>query len=309
MKLLIIGDLHGRKPIIKTKDFDAFALVGDICDDRKIGKLYKKYFTLLKNPDFEMGFKEFAYSEIEKNKFLEYEKKSLIVGRKILKYLDKFEKPIFMVGGNWDQSYGKTMIKNVDKDTYNRLRYFYDSWMGDKLNSFLTKGIRNLKNCMFRNVEYNGINFVGYGLSSGPERVKKKYKKEMGSAKFNILKNLRKKLFGKLYSIYKNRKNKRIPTVFISHNIPYGTRLDIIKDKKSYAYKKHAGSILARDFCKKFQPLVCIGGHVHEGKGKDKIGKTTIINPGYGANAQVLLELEENKKAVRKIKFLSHPNI
>ncbi len=304
MKLLIIGDLHGRKPIIKTKDFDAFVLVGDICDDRKIGKLYKKYFTLLKNPDFEMGFEEFAYSEIGKNKFLEYEKESLLVGRKILEHLDEFNKPIFMVGGNWDQSYGKTRIKNVDKSTYNRLRYFFESCIGDKINPLLSKGIKNLKNCMIHNLEFGGINFVGYGLSSGPERVRKKYKKEIGEEKYKHLMTLQKKLIDKLDSVYKNRKSKNVPTVFITHNVPYNTKLDKIKDKKSYAYNKHVGSIIARDFCKKFQPAICVGGHVHEGRGKDKIGKTLVVNPGYGAKAQVVLHFDEENNKIKFVKFI-----
>ena len=48
MRILALGDLHGRKPKIKTKDFDVFVLVGDICDDRKIGPLYKEWFKKLK---------------------------------------------------------------------------------------------------------------------------------------------------------------------------------------------------------------------------------------------------------------------
>jgi Icc-related predicted phosphoesterase len=304
MKLLVVGDLHGRKPKIKTKDFDAFVLVGDICDDRKIGPLYKKYFQLIKNPDEKIEFEDFVYREVGKKKMEKYEKESLVVGKKILQYLDSFGKPIFIVGGNWDQSYGKTRIKDLNKNFYNYLKYFYDSWLGDKLNSGLTSGIKNLKNCMFHSREFKEVNFIGYGLSSAPENLKRKTKyrgdKKISEEEFRKLKSSYEKLVDKLENVYKNRRNKNLPTFFITHNIPYGTKLDMSKDKKSYAYKKHLGSTLARNFCKKFKPIICVGGHVHEGKGKDKIGGTLVVNPGF--MGQVLVEIDQKK--IKSVKFL-----
>jgi Icc-related predicted phosphoesterase len=290
MKLLIIGDLHGRKPNIKNQNFDAIVLVGDICDDIKIGPLYKKYFRLLKKSDFNLGFDDFAKMQVGKKNLEKYEKESLEVGNTILKYLDSFKKPIFMVAGNWDQSYGKTRIKNLDKNYYNKMKFFYESWrLGDKLNPKLIKKTKNIKNCMLHCEECNGVNFIGYGLSSGPEKIRKK---ETNKKQYDSLLKSHKRLVDKLENVYKNRKNKKLPTFFITHNIPYNTKLDVVKDKKSYAYNKHLGSIIARNFCIKNKPIVCVGGHVHEGKGKDKIGKTLVINPGYGPKAQVLIEID-----------------
>jgi len=68
-----------------------------------------------------------------KRKLNEMEKSSLVKGRKIIEYLNKFGKPVFLVPGNWDQSYGKTRIKNMDKNDYNYLKSFYDFWLGDKM--------------------------------------------------------------------------------------------------------------------------------------------------------------------------------
>lgn len=299
MKILIIGDLHGRKPIIKNENFDAIVLIGDICDDRKIAPFYKEYFKLLRDQNIEEDFDKWIIKKIGKKKLEIYEKKSLVEGNRILKYLDKFNKPMFMVAGNWDQSYGKSKIKDM-KDYYNYRKWFYDSWLGDKINPQLARGIRNLKNLMFNCVEFNRVNFIGYGLSSGPEKIKRNIVKEVGKIKLERLKKANKRISNKLSFAYKNRKNKNLPTFFVTHNIPYKTKLDIGKDKNSYAYKKHLGSTIARDFCKKFKPLICVGGHVHEGKGKDKIGETTIINPGYGSRAQVLIEINE-KKNTKKI--------
>jgi len=55
--------------------------------------------------------------------------------------------------------------------------------------------------------------------------------------------------------------------------------------------------------CLRHKPLLCIGGHIHEGYGKDKIGETILINAGYGRDAQVLVDLNEKTGKIRKIKF------
>jgi Icc-related predicted phosphoesterase len=305
MKILVIGDLHGQKPKIHFKDFDCIIQTGDICDDSKIGPLYQKYFEILKkDSNFELGVFEFILQKIGKRKYAQYEKESLERGHEILKYLDNFGKPIFMVAGNWDYSYGPSKIKNIDESNYHYLKSFYDWYLGDKINLKLVKGLKNVRDCMHRNFGFSGINFVGYGLSSGTEMLEKKGKKLVGVSEkqFNLLKKDLDKIFQKLSLAYKKR-NKKFPTIFISHNIPYDTKLDIGKDKKSYAYGKHLGSWIARKFCEKYQPLICVGGHVHEGKGKDKIGKTLVINPGFGKDAQVLIDIDEKKGKVRKVEF------
>lgn len=302
MKILIIGDLHGQKPKIHFKDFDCIVQVGDICDDSKIAPIYKKYFKLLKTkPNFNIDLESFLIKEIGKQKLKQYEKESLKKGREILKYLNSFEKPLFIVAGNWDQSYGKTKIKNIKKNEYNNRKAIYDFYLGDKINPKLTKNLKNIKNCMYKNYEFSKINFIGYGLSSAPEEFKHRDKKlNITKKQSEILKKSYNKLLKKIFLAHEKR-NKKSPTIFITHNIPYNTKLDIIKDKDSKLYKKHFGSTIARKFCEKYQPLLCIGGHIHEGKGKDKIGKTTIINPSCGKDAQVLIEIKSDK--IKKISF------
>ncbi|MFH0711736.1 MAG: metallophosphoesterase [archaeon] len=309
MKILVIGDLHGRRPLIKNKDFDCMVLVGDICDDKKIGPIYKKWFeelARLGEKDTFLDFEKFAAKYLgSKKKLVAYEKISLKEGNKILRYLDSFGKPIFMVAGNWDQSYGKSRIKDLNKNYYNYIKWFYDSWAGDEINSELIKGTKNVKNCMLHNIEFGGINFVGYGLSSAFEDFRMRTKKiKTRGEKIVMLKKAYDKIGWKLESVNLKR-NKKFLTFFISHNIPYGTKLDKVKNKKSYAYGKHLGSTIARDFCRRFKPLICVGGHVHEGRGRDKIGRTIVVNPGYGRQAQVLVEVDTKKGKVKSVKFLN----
>ena len=304
MKILLIGDLHGRKPVIRFKDFDCIVQVGDVGDDSKIGPLYKKYFKLLKKDEIsKFGWEDFVKKEIGKRKYDLYEKESLKKGNEIMKYLDSFGKPIFMVAGNWDQSYGPSKIKDIEKNNYTYRKAFYDWYLGDKINSKLLKGTKNVEDCMHRNHEFDRINFVGFGNSSGGEELNSKIKKKISEKQYGVLMKSYNKVLEKLFNAHRKRKNKRLPTIFITHNVPYNTKLDVSKDKNSYVYKKHLGSNIARKFCEKHQPLLCVGGHVHEGVGKDKIGKTIVINPGFGKNAQVLINIDEKKGKIRKIQF------
>ena len=42
----------------------------------------------------------------------------------------------------------------------------------------------------------------------------------------------------------------------------------------------HVGSSTVRDFIVQYKPDVCISGHIHESRGKDKVGDTIVLNAG-----------------------------
>jgi Icc-related predicted phosphoesterase len=301
MKILAIGDLHGRKPIIKHKDFDAIISIGDIASDRDLSKYTRQWMKYIKsNP--KIGIEQFLINKLGKRKLAQLEKKSLIEGNKILRYLDGFGKPIFFVAGNWDQSYGKSRIKDIEKSDYHYLKAFYDFWLGDKINPKLIKGVKNIRNCMYRLHEFQGLNIIGYGLSSAPEKKPVSRKWDLSNLEKISLDVSYKRIIEKLDNAYSKR-DKKLPTILLSHNIPYDTKLDTITNKESYAYKKHLGSTVARQFCTRYQPLLCFGGHIHDHHGKDKIKKTTVVNVGYGKNAGALVEIKNNK--IKKITFNS----
>ena len=310
-KFLVIGDLHGRKPILKTKDFDAVILVGDICDDREIAPMWKKWFAELKKnrKRTPKNIDLFIKQNYPNKSLKKMEKISLQKGRKILENLNKIEKPIFIVPGNWDQSYGKTRIKekNFDKTDYNYQKSFFDFWLGETTNKKLIGGLKNIFDLQYNIVQFQDINLIGYGLVSAPEWDEKRNKKR-GKGNFSKLEKEKllktySKILRKISEIFLKRIRKNM-TIFISHDIPYNTKLDIVKNKDSYANKMHLGSTVARAMCVKFKPELCVGGHIHEGKGKDKLGKTILVNPGYGPKAQVLIDIDEEKRKIKKIQFL-----
>lgn len=66
----------------------------------------------------------------------------------------------------------------------------------------------------------------------------------------------------------------KIPMILISHAPPRGTRVDRLRNGR------HVGSTAVRSFIEKYQPELCITGHIHEARGEDILGKTRILNPG-----------------------------
>ena len=306
MKLLVIGDLHGRKPRIHFKEFDAIVFVGDVNSDEELGKHIKEWFKYLKTHD-KISLDRFLVKKFGRRKLRLMEERALKAGRKIMEFFNGLGKPVFMIPGNWDDSYGKTNIKDPDENRYSYLRSFYDYWLGEKINPRLIKGLKNIIDCQYKTRKLKWFNIVGYGLVSAPEDLKARKVKIGKSSEDSVSKEQYKKLkrvvaniYAKLEKAYKKR-DKKLPTIFLTHNVPYNTKLDIIRDKKSYAYKKHLGSSVARDFCKKNKPILCIGGHIHENYGKDRIGKTIVINSGFGSDANVLIDLSDGK--VDKIEF------
>jgi hypothetical protein len=64
------------------------------------------------------------------------------------------------------------------------------------------------------------------------------------------------------------------PIIFVTHQPPYNT----LNDKVLIGI--HVGSKSVRNFIEKYSPVVCLTGHIHEGKGISFIGKCPVINPG-----------------------------
>lgn len=76
-----------------------------------------------------------------------------------------------------------------------------------------------------------------------------------------------------LKKLEKKLGNKK-PHILLTHTPPHGTKVDILYSGE------HAGSINLRNYIETKQPILHACGHVHEARGTDKIGETTIINPG-----------------------------
>ena len=62
--------------------------------------------------------------------------------------------------------------------------------------------------------------------------------------------------------------------IMVCHTPPKDTAIDVIRSGL------HVGSSVVRDFIVQYKPDVCISGHIHESRGRDKVGDTIVLNAG-----------------------------
>ncbi|MGD9276007.1 MAG: metallophosphoesterase [Candidatus Pacearchaeota archaeon] len=83
--------------------------------------------------------------------------------------------------------------------------------------------------------------------------------------------------------------------ILVCHQPPYGY-LDKVSGKYGAPKPwigKHAGSKVILNYIKKNEPRYVFCGHLHEGKGKAKIGKSKVYNVGYEGD-YVLVDVNKN---------------
>ena len=79
-------------------------------------------------------------------------------------------------------------------------------------------------------------------------------------------------------------------SILVAHNPPYKTKID-----KTWM-GRHVGSKALREFIEIKQPVVSLHGHIHEARGVDKIGNTTLVNPGpLRSKYYAIIELSDSK--------------
>ena len=284
VKFLIVGDLHGEMPIIHSQNFDAIICPGDICGDDSRPYIKKAMEYAQQYPDEEVSFEDFY-----PNNFEEIEQTSIDKGIKVLEKLNSCGKPVFLVPGNWDFSpHLDGLDKKEDKDKF--LPFIED--------------FENIQNVEHKAIEFRDITIIGHGSTSAPEPIREEDKQRaeiIGDEE--ILQ--RYDFFTQNLSHIKNLFNSsQSPIIFITHNVPLNTKLDKIYAPGLDVHKKHYGSRLARWVIDEHQPLLCIGGHIHEGFGKDKIKNTQCINAGFGGDVNTLVTINMRKGVIENIEFL-----
>lgn len=268
MKILAIGDPHGDLNKIKKipkKEIDLILITGDL---GKADFARKRYFENVERK--KKGLKELKYDgKANKSAYKEISDSTLDV----LKYLSKFS-PIYSILGN----VGNNMIKDY-KVKKNEKKYKI------KL-PYLGREIKKIKNFhltinRLRKLNKLRIGFLEYFTDTSwiGEFKPSDYKNKMIRAK---------KQTDKARKILKRFEK---VDILICHQPPYGF-LDKVSGKygapKSYI-GKHAGSKVILDYIKKYQPKYVFCGHIHEGEGKVKIGKTEVYNLGVAGHKIISL--------------------
>lgn len=265
MRILVVGDCHGRKPDVDQEavEADLILATGDICGDP--ADVRDAMFSSEENEDWWhiLGEKQ-AEDRINQ---------SLEEGREVLEYLDSFGKPVYLVPGNWD-------------------------WTGEEYQEFLSENrfqeivdkFSNVRNIDGDVVSCNGFSFVGYGPCPAPEIPQ--YEDDMPESDEDLekIKEEYADMKETLQELFKEAKN---PVVFLSHNVPYDTPLDRIENPDSPVDGRHYGSLIVKDILEEFKPVLSVAGHIHEGYGQQNVSETVALNAGLESYA--MIELVDEK--------------
>lgn len=254
MKILAIGDPHGyynyKKSILKKADL--ILITGDIGKaDLARKRAFERYEREKKGlPERDYGAKQ------ERQSHMEIYNSTM----KIIKPLSKFA-PVYSILGNvWPSD--KTVKKDEKKLGVKIPHLVFDM---KKVKDF------NIVKNSTRKIENLKVGFLEYFIDTNWVKDFKpgNYIKKMRDAKKESDKAKRiVRGFGKV-------------DILVCHQPPYGI-LDKVTWKKAPKHwlGKHAGSKIILDYIKKYQPKIVLCGHIHEGKGKKKIGKTLVYNAG-----------------------------
>lgn len=282
MKLLVIGDFHGKFPVKlkrEAKKVDLVVSVGDYLPFH-----YRKlWFKHCYGKDVDLD------EIIGKRKYNQLIKEDLRRGEKVLKELNKLKVPVFTVLGNID--YPQVDDSSDEESITKRIGKKYWKEGEERKNDVikLLKKYKNIKRFDYSFFKFGGFVFIGARGHSFPGSVKskgyKKYRK-------------------KLDNLFKRFKKEKI--IFITHLMPQG-KLDKItsKDADKKVKGEHYGSKMFKRIINKYQPLLFAGGHFHENQGRAKLGKTIVLNTG-GAyeNKGIVVDIDEEKGKVKNVKFL-----
>lgn len=247
MKILAIGDLHGKIPKnLPKKNIDLILLTGDF---GKADLARKIAFKRIEKENYKPTKKQI------KEAHLEIYNSTVSILKKIKKIA-----PIYFVFGNVE-------IKDSEIKKENKK---------EKLNLPLIRGnikkIKGLSHIGGKIKHIRGISIAGYDYFIENSWIKRFKDNDKKSLKENKKDNEKAKEFFK--------KLKKVDILLI-HQPPYK-----ILDKVTYKLApkkwrgKYAGSDLILDYIKRKHPRYVICGHIHEAFGEKNIGKAKVINLG-----------------------------
>ena len=166
---------------------------------------------------------------------------------------------------NYAVKTAKQILKKLDSFNIPLLSLQGNMFLSKEGRKLISPQLLKMKNLIKKYTgkkRFLGQNFIFFDVLSEAESTRTKMtKKKLERA------NSKKR---RLNDLLKENPN----SILITHNPPYG-----LVDK---AYNgKHVGSKIIRDAIKKHKPKLVLCGHIHEAKGKGKIGKIPVYNLGW----------------------------
>lgn len=260
MKILAIGDMHGVFPKSIPKKVDAILLTGDI---GKADLARAHFFENIKRKKEGLEERELTPEEA-KAIHLEIHDSTINSLRRLSQIA-----PVYTITGN----VGIPGASHVNED-YEKYGIKIPSTLGQ------IKKMKDISIVKNRLRVFGGvrIGFLEYFVDTCwvNEFSPSDFQKQMKKAKQQTEKAKR------------VLKNFRDIDILLCHQPPYSVldKVDFPGIPKSWK-GKHAGSKAILDYVKQHQPRYVFCGHIHEGVGMKKIGKTEVYNLGI-AKAKVV---------------------
>jgi Icc-related predicted phosphoesterase len=255
MKILAIGDPHGdleRVRKIPVKSVDLILLTGDLGSASLMRKMAFERVEREKQ-----GLPEREYSPQQSKKaFMEAYTSSI----KVVEYLSRFAL-VYVIYGNVEHSNQET--KKMSREIGLPLPF-----LTDKLGS-----MRNVRIINNRLANFNGLRVGGLEYFTDTNWVRdfkpSEYREKLKGAKRGTDKARR--ILRRFDGL----------DILVCHQPPYGILDKVTAKFAPKAWQgKHAGSETILDYIKRKQPRYVFCGHIHEGEGMKRIGKTEVYNLG-----------------------------
>ncbi len=256
VRILVIGDPHGDLQKIKKvpiNSVDLILLTGDLGSADFARKMAFENIERKRK-----GLEGIEFSVAQRKKaFMEAYDSSL----NVVNYLSK-KAPVYVIFGNVESRNDET--REEAREIGVELPFLYND-----LNAIDNVRVINNKVANFEGVRIGGLDYF-IDTSWVKEFKPSEYKTRLKSAKKQSDKARRiLKWFGGL-------------DVLVCHQPPYGV-LDKVGSPAPKSWRgKHAGSKVILDYVKKYHPKYVFCGHIHEGKGKAKVGESEVYNLGVG---------------------------
>ena len=258
MKILTIGDPHGDLEKIKKIPMNGIELILLTGDLGKADLARKRFFENIERK--KNGLKELKYDAELSKKVAKQIYDSTI---KILKYLTKYA-PVYSITGNVWMS--DEWARKDEKKFDIKLPHLHEDFKKIKNFNLVKNRIRNIKGLKIGFLEYFVDNCWIKEFEEKDKKAIRRAKKQTEKAK-KILER-----FGSNINL------------LICHQPPYK-----FLDEVNWNKGKHAGSKVILDYIKKYQPKYVFCGHIHEGEGEAKIGKTEVYNLGVAGHKIISL--------------------
>lgn len=259
MKILILGDPHGKKIKDIPKDISAIFIPGDL---GKASLMRKMAFDNVKRTKKGLPKKEYS-KELKKKAFMEAYDSTV----DLIRYYADISS-VYIVFGNVESSKEETI--ELSEEIGEKL-----PCLEEELKKIKNVSIINNKKTKINNTIVGGINYFlekSWVKNFKPSDYKEKMERAEKETKIakKTLKNL-----GKV-------------DILLCHQPPYGI-LDKVGPNAPKSWRnKHAGSKLILEYIKKEKPKYVVCGHIHESKGKEKILETKVINAGSEKDSLIM---------------------